>query len=102
MICGGAAAIRKRLDNVSSRRNVRQRLPNTGAFAVPPDSNVALTITREILYSGGKSLHPVCCLRFVSDRTQPLDILSADREFICYHLSTKRVPGQPNPWSKSW
>ena len=24
------------------------------------------------------SLHPVCCLRFVSDWTRPLDILSAD------------------------
>ena len=35
------------------------------------------------------SLHPVCCLRFVSDWTQPLDILSADSECICYHLSNK-------------
>ena len=34
-------------------------------------------------------VHPVCCLRFVSDWTQPLDILSADSEFMCYYLSTK-------------
>ena len=37
----------------------------------------------------------------MSDWTQPLDILSADSEFVCCHLSTKRVPGQPNPWTKS-
>ena len=29
-------------------------------------------------------LHPVCCLRFVSDWTQPLDILLADSELVCY------------------
>ena len=37
----------------------------------------------------------------MSDGTQPLDILSADSECVCYSLSTKRVPGQPNPWNKS-
>ena len=42
----------------------------------------------------------VCCLRFVSDWTQPLDILSADSEFVCFYLS-KKVPGQPNPWNTS-
>ena len=31
----------------------------------------------------------VCCLRLVSDWTQPLDILSADSEFMCYYLSNK-------------
>ena len=40
-------------------------------------------------------LHPVCCLRFVSDWTQPLEFLSADSEFICYYLSTKRCLGNP-------
>ena len=48
-----------------------------------------------------KGIHPVCCLRFLSDRTQPLDILSTDSEFVCYCLSKKKVPGQPNPWNKS-
>ena len=47
-------------------------------------------------------IHPVCRLRFVSDWTRPLDILSADSECVCYLLSTKRVPGQPNPRNKSW
>ena len=37
---------------------------------------------------------PVCCLRFLSDWTQPLDVLSADREFMCYYLS-KRCLGNP-------
>ena len=35
-------------------------------------------------------VHPLCCLRFVSDWTQPVDIiLSADSELICYYLSNK-------------
>ena len=34
-------------------------------------------------------IYTVCCLRFVSDGTQPLDILSADSEFVCYYLSKK-------------
>ena len=29
-----------------------------------------------------RTIHPVCCLRFVSDWTQPLDILSAGSEFV--------------------
>ena len=29
----------------------------------------------------------VCCLRFVSDWTHPLDILSADSDVFCYYLS---------------
>ena len=40
-------------------------------------------------------IHPVCFLRFVSDWTQPLDILSADSEFVCYYLSTKGSLGNP-------
>ena len=48
-----------------------------------------------------KDMHKICCLRFVSDWTQPLDILSADSELVCYYLS-KKGPGQPNPWNKSW
>ena len=36
-----------------------------------------------------------CCLRFVSDWTQPLDILNADSEFVCYYLSTKGCLGNP-------
>ena len=42
-----------------------------------------------------KLLHPVCCLRFVSDWTQPLDILSADSECICYYRSNKWCLGNP-------
>ena len=41
------------------------------------------------------SLHPVCCLRFGSDWTQPSDILSADSESVCYNLSTKGCLGNP-------
>ena len=37
----------------------------------------------------GAWIHPVCCLRFVSDWTQPLDILSANRESVCYYLSKR-------------
>ena len=36
------------------------------------------------------ALHPVCCLRFVSDWTQPLEILSADSKFMCYYLPAKK------------
>ena len=38
---------------------------------------------------------PVSCLRFVSDWTQPLDILSTDSEFVCYYLSDKGCLGNP-------
>ena len=38
---------------------------------------------------------PVRCLRFVSDWTQPLDMLSADHELVCSYLSTKRCLGNP-------
>ena len=46
-------------------------------------------------------IHPVRNPRFGSFRTQPLDILSADSDIylIAYQ---KKVPGQPNPWNKSW
>ena len=50
-------------------------------------------------HEGGRDLeasrrvHPVCCLRFASDWTQPLDILNADSEFVCYYLSNKRCLG---------
>ena len=44
---------------------------------------------------GEHAVHPVCCLRFVSDWTQPLDILSAESEFVCYCLSTKGCLGNP-------
>ena len=40
-------------------------------------------------------LHPVRNPRFVSNWTQPLDVLSADSEFVCYYLSTKRCLGNP-------
>ena len=40
-------------------------------------------------------LHPICCLRFVSDWTQLLDILSADSEFMCYYLANKGCLGNP-------
>ena len=43
----------------------------------------------------GKGIHPVCCLRFVSDWTQPLDILSTDSEFVCCYLSKQRCLGNP-------
>ena len=42
-----------------------------------------------------RGVHPVCCLGFVSDWTQPLDIISADSECMCYYLSTKRCLGNP-------
>ena len=32
-------------------------------------------------------VHPVCILRFRSFRTQPLEIISADSDFVCYNLS---------------
>ena len=54
----------------------------------PPVSSRYIDITHY-------TIPPVCCLRFVSDWTQPLDILSADSEFMCYRLSTKRCLGNP-------
>ena len=42
-------------------------------------------------------LLPVCCLRFVSDWTKPLDILSADNDCICCYLSNKGCLGNPTP-----
>ena len=50
------------------------------------------TLYSTLLYN---ILHPVCCLRSVSDWTQPLDILSADSELVCYYLSTKGCLGNP-------
>ena len=41
------------------------------------------------------AVHPVCCLRFVSGWTHPLDILSPDSELVCYYLSTKRCLVNP-------
>ena len=38
---------------------------------------------------------PVCCPRFVFDWTQPLEILSAETEFVCYYPSTKGCLGIP-------
>ena len=48
-----------------------------------------------------RCIHPVCCLRFVSDWTQALDILSAASEFMCYYLS-KRGAWATQPCNKSW
>ena len=40
-------------------------------------------------------IHPVLNPRFRSVRTQPLDILSADSEFVCYYLSKGAWATQP-------
>ena len=47
------------------------------------------------LYVSYVIVHPVCCVGFVSDWTQPVDILSADIEFVSYYLSTKGYLGNP-------
>ena len=64
---------------------IRHRVKKTSTIDLFGFETLKLTIRRLKLWK--PTVHPVRNPRFGSFRTQPLDILSADSEFVCYHLS---------------